>query len=68
MMLCLHMMTICFCAYSVLPQQGLEKYSLIALFLGIAFFWIANCCYDHTISELKDEIKDLKNEIERIKE
>lgn len=68
MMLCLYMMSVCFCAYSVMPQEELGKYSLIALFLGMVFFWIANCCYDNTISKLKNEIKDLKKEIERIKE
>lgn len=68
MVMCLYLMAICFCAYSVMPQEGLGDYSLIALFLGVIFFWIANCCYDNTISKLKNEIKDLKKEIDHIKE
>lgn len=67
-MICLYLMSVCLCAYSVLPQEGLGNYSLIALFLGMVFFWIANCCYDNTISKLKNEIKDLKKEIDHMKE
>lgn len=67
MVVCLYLMSICLYVYSVLPQEGLGNYSNIALFLGIIFFWIANYCYDNTISKLKNEIKDLKKEIYNIK-
>ena len=68
MILCLYMMTICFCAYSVMPQEWLGNYAIIVLLIGIAFFWIANCIYDKTISKLNDEIRDLKKEIKHIKQ
>ena len=68
MMMFLYLTIICFCAYSILPQEGLGDYCWIALFLGMIFFCIANCCYDNTITKLKNEIKDLNNEIKRIKE
>lgn len=64
MILSLYIMVISFIAYIKLPEYGFEKASSFALWVGIIFFWVADICY----SKLKDEIKDLKKEIDRIKE
>ena len=68
MILSLYIMVISFIAYVKLSEYGFENASVVALWIGIVFFWIANFCYDHTISNLKSEIKDLKKEINHIKE
>lgn len=63
MILSLYIMTICLCAYVGMMGYDMEKARLIVLFVGIAFFWIANCCYNNTISTLKAEIKELRKQI-----
>ena len=64
MILSIYIMVISFIAYIKLQEYGFEKASIVALWVGIAFFWVADICY----SKLKDEVKNLKKEIERIKE
>ena len=64
MVLSLYVMLISFIAYIKLPEYGYEKASIVALWIGIVFFWIADICY----SNLKDEIKELKKEIRHLKE
>ncbi len=64
MILSLYLMVISFLAYIKLPEYGFENASIVALWIGITCFWIAEFRY----SKLKDEIKDLKKEIDRIKE
>ena len=64
MVLSLYCMVISFIAYIKLPEYGYENASSVALWIGIAFFWIADICY----SSLKDEIKELKKEINQFKE
>ena len=68
MLLSLYIMVISFIAYVKLPEYGFENVSVVALWIGIVFFWIANFCYDKTISDLKKEIRELKKKIEHIKE
>lgn len=63
MILSLYMMVICFCVYDFLP----EDVKIFAILFAVLFFWIANACYDRTITKLKDEIRELRKEIERIK-
>lgn len=63
MILSLYIMVISFIAYIELPEYGFENASVVALYIGIAFFWITNICYDKTISDLKNEIKELKKKI-----
>ena len=64
MVLSLYCMVISFFAYIIMSEYGFEDESVFALWIGIVFFWIADVCY----SKLKDEIKELKKEIERLKE
>lgn len=64
MVFSLYCMIISFVLYIKLPEYGYENASHVALWVGIAFFWIADFCY----SNLKDKIKELKKEIECIKE
>lgn len=69
MIISLYIMTICFCFYSMMSEYGLEDYRTIVLFIGIVFYVIADYCYRDTISELKDEIEELKKKkIDHIKE
>lgn len=63
MILSLYLMILSLIAYIKLPEYGFEKESVFALFIGIIFFWIAEIRY----SNLKDEIKELKKEINRIR-
>ena len=67
MIVSLYVMVICLCAYVPLIDHGFTKAGFIAVFLGGVFFWIANVCYDRTITKLKDEIGELQKEIDRIK-
>ena len=64
MILSLYLMAISFLAYIELPKYGFEKESIFALFAGLVFFWVAEIRY----SNLKDKIKELKEEINHIKE
>ena len=68
MILSLYIMTICGCAYVAMQGHDMDKARVIVLWVGIAFFWIANACYDKTISSLKKEIRELREEIKRMKE
>lgn len=68
MILALYCMVICFGAYVAMMGYDMETARVIVLLVGIAFFWIADYCYDKTIKSLKKEIKDLKEEINHIKE
>ena len=68
MVLSLYIMTISLCAWVAMQGYDMEKARAIVLWVGIAFFWIANFCYDKTISDLKEEIKELKKKIDHIKE
>lgn len=63
MILSLYIMVICFCAWTAMQGYDMEKVRMVVLLVGIAFFWIANICYDNTIRNLKDEIKELKSHI-----
>lgn len=63
----LYIMTLCFCAYVLMQSCNLEKESLIVFSVGIAFFWIANACYDRTITKFKNEIRDLNKKIDNLK-
>ena len=68
MVLSLYVMVICLCAYVPLTDNGFTDAGVIAVLLGVTFFWIANVCYDRTITKLKNEIRELRKEIELIKE
>lgn len=63
MILSLYMMVVCFYAYSLLP----EDMRIFAVLLAVFFFWIANICYDRTITKLKDRIIELKKKFDNIK-
>ena len=67
MIIALYCMVICFCAYVAMQGCDIEVARAIVLLVGIIFFWIANCCYDKTIDNLKKEIKELKKEIDNLK-
>lgn len=68
MILSLYLMTICFCIYGLAIENDCGEWSLAVLLLGIAFFWIANVCYDKTITKLREDIRELREEIKRMKE
>lgn len=68
MIVSLYIMTICFCVCVSMQSYNLEKESLIVLSVGIAFFWIANICYERTITKFKNEIRDLNKKINNLKE
>lgn len=68
MILALYCMVVCFCAYVAMQGYDIEVARAIVLFIGIAFFWIASGIYDKTINKLKNEIKELKKEIDNLKE
>ena len=63
MILSLYLMVICSCVYDLLP----ENVRVVAVLLAVFFFWIADICYDRTITKLKDEIRDLNKKIDNIK-
>ena len=62
MVFSLYCMVISFVLYIKLPEYGYENASCVALWVGTAFFWIADFCY----SKLKDKIKGQKEEWENI--
>ena len=68
MMICLYFMSICFAIHSLLPTYELEHWSFYILLVANCFWMVAYICYDNTITKFKDEIKDLKKEIDSIKE
>ena len=64
MILCLYLMTLCFC----LCTKMTEDYVIILVLIAVVLFWIASFIYDKTINELKSEIRNLKKKIDHIKE
>ena len=60
MVLSLYLMVISFCAYTVLPDLGLEEWQNFSVGLGIVFFCIADNCYTKKIKALEKAIEDLK--------
>lgn len=59
---------VCFCAYVAMQRYDIEVVRIILLCVGILFFWIADGIYAKTINNLKNEIKELKKEIDSLKE
>ena len=67
MVVFLYLTIICFCA-CIPTYEHYEKLSMILQMLGCVFFLMANAFYDKTITNLKNEIRDLRKEIDRLKE
>jgi len=67
MIISLYIMILCFCAFFAMIGYDMENIRAIVLLIGITFFWIADYCYDKTIKSLKKEIRDLKEEVDNIK-
>ena len=61
MVLSIYLMVVCLCTYFVAPYCGYSDYVRnVALWLGIAFFWIADVCYTKKIKALEKAIKELQ--------
>ena len=66
MVLSLYMMAVCLIV--AFDLQGYEKISLIMTLIGCAFCFIAEVCYSITIDSLREDIMNLKKQIDTIKE
>ena len=60
MILCLYWMTLCLCLFTKVTGA----YVVIPILISLAFFWIADICYDRTITKLKDDIRELQKKID----
>lgn len=67
MTLCLYFMTIFMILSYGMCDKGTSLF-LIPMFIGIIFFWVAEHCYNKTITKLKDEIIELHKKIDNLKE
>lgn len=66
MVLSLYAMVVCLIfAFDI---QEYEKISLVMTLVGCAFCFIAEVCYSTTIDSLREDIVNLKKQIDNIKE
>lgn len=68
MIISLYIMVVCFMYYGMLSGLELERFRVLFLCVGMAFYFVADHCYEKRVREFKAKITELEKRVSELEE